>query len=153
MKSKTPNSSAFTLVELMIVVAIIGLVAAIAIPHFAKARESSKNGRFIGDLRIAHQSFIVYAMEKGTYPPDEPAGVLPAGMDEYMGTLDWTQPTSLGGQWDWDYQVFGITAGVSVHNPVSDNTQLARIDATIDDGDLATGNFRTRAGGYISILQ
>ena len=153
MKPKSYSQSAFTLVELMIVVVIIGLVAAISIPNMISARESSRNGRFIGDLRTANHSFIIYAMETGTYPSDETPGILPAGMSEYMGSLDWTEPTSIGGNWDWDYQVFGITAGVSVYRPSSDLSQLARIDSTIDDGDLGTGNFRSRADGYVSILE
>ena len=44
MKIRTIRRSGFTLVEIMIVVAIIGLLAAIAIPNFVKARSSSQRG-------------------------------------------------------------------------------------------------------------
>jgi prepilin-type N-terminal cleavage/methylation domain-containing protein len=45
------KSSGFTLVEIMIVVAIIGLLAAIAIPSFVKARNTSQQNACINDLR------------------------------------------------------------------------------------------------------
>jgi prepilin-type N-terminal cleavage/methylation domain-containing protein len=51
MRNKTTRKSGFTLVEIMIVVAIIGLLAAIAIPNFVKARTSSQTNACINNLR------------------------------------------------------------------------------------------------------
>jgi general secretion pathway protein G len=153
MKSRPSVSKGFTLVELMIVVAIIGLVAAIAVPGFLKARNSARNSRFTGDLRTARQAFIVYSMEQGAYPADETPAVTPSGMGPYLGRFDWTADTVLGGQWDWDYKVFGITAGVSVYRPSSSAAEMAKIDGLLDDGNLNTGSFRSRANGYVSILE
>ena len=144
---------AFTLLEIMIVVAIIALLAAIAIPSFVRARESAQNGRFIADLRTAKGAFTMYCVDNGQYPPDRTPGVVPPGMAEYLGSFPWTENTSLGGQWDWDYLQFGCKAGVSVYRPSAPLTQLGRLDEAIDDGDLASGDFRSRASGYISILE
>src|SRR5512133_1028626 len=51
MKTRTTRNSGFTLVEIMIVVAIIGLLAAIAIPNFVRARQHSQATACINNLR------------------------------------------------------------------------------------------------------
>ena len=55
----------FTLVEIMIVVAIIGLLAAIAIPNFIKARASSQANACINNLRQIDAAANQFALEKG----------------------------------------------------------------------------------------
>src|ERR1700689_3859318 len=55
----------FTLVEIMIVVAIIGLLAAIAIPNFVRARSTSQQNACINKLRLIDAAQQQYALEKG----------------------------------------------------------------------------------------
>ncbi len=153
MRMTMKTNGGFTLVELMIVGSVIGLLAAMAIPSMTKARESAQNGRYIADLRAARGAFQLYAIEKGQYPADKTPAIMPTGMDEYLQNFPWTAPTSLGGQWDWDYQQFGTVAGVSVYRPAAYSTQMEAIDSTIDDGNLSTGSFRSRSQGYISIIE
>jgi prepilin-type N-terminal cleavage/methylation domain-containing protein len=65
MKTKTSRSSAFTLVEIMIVVAIIGLLAAIAIPNFVRARTTSQQNACINNLRQIDGAIQQWALENG----------------------------------------------------------------------------------------
>ena len=58
----------FTLIELMIVIAIIGILAAIAIPQFAAYRKKSYNAAAVSDLRTAKTSLEAYYAEAQEYP-------------------------------------------------------------------------------------
>jgi prepilin-type N-terminal cleavage/methylation domain-containing protein len=147
------DNSAFTLLEIMVVVAIVGLLAVIAIPSFMRARMDALRTTFINDLRIAYDAFAVQAMTAGTYPPDRTPGVIPPGMEERLRRMRWSAPTTIGGSWDWDYAQFGFKAGVSVYRPGRTDEEMADIDRRIDDGNLNTGLFRKRADGFIYILE
>ena len=63
MKINTHGKAGFTLVEIMIVVAIIGLLAAIAIPNFVKARTQSQKNACIANLKQIEGAKANWAME------------------------------------------------------------------------------------------
>ena len=68
----------FTLVEIMIVVAIIALLAAIAVPGFLRARKRSQASKILNDLRMIDGAVDQYAIETGRKSGDT------------VGTVDWT---------------------------------------------------------------
>ena len=63
MKMKMKRKAGFTLVEIMIVVAIIGLLAAIAIPNFVRARTTAQRNACINNLRQYDGAVQQYALE------------------------------------------------------------------------------------------
>src|SRR3954454_12766497 len=63
LKKLTTNRGGFTLVEIMIVVAIIALLAAIAVPGFLRARKRSQASKIINDLRMIDSAMDQYAIE------------------------------------------------------------------------------------------
>ena len=63
--TKTARKAGFTLVEIMIVVAIIGLLAVIAIPNFLKARATSQQKTCISNLRVIDAAINQWALETG----------------------------------------------------------------------------------------
>jgi len=69
-KMKKVGCKGFTLVELMIVVAIIGILAAIAIPQFAKYRERAFNSAALSDSRNLRTEVEGYYAEWFHYPDD-----------------------------------------------------------------------------------
>jgi prepilin-type N-terminal cleavage/methylation domain-containing protein len=63
MQIKTSSKSGFTLVEIMIVVSIIGLLAAIAIPNFVKARDTARTNTCVANLKQIDSAKQQWAME------------------------------------------------------------------------------------------
>lgn len=150
---RRPNYG-FTLVEIMIVVVIIGLLAALGVPAWARARRNSQNSALANDLRQAAYAAQTYAFESGAWPAEVGPGIQPPELAPYLNTLIWTLPTPVGGSWDWDYSSSGSpTAAISIVNPAADVSQMQAVDLKIDDGNLSTGKFQASGTKYIYILE
>ena len=70
MKTTPKHQAGFTLVEIMIVVAIIGLLAAIAIPNFVKSRAMAQKNACIANLKAIDGAMNLWAIRHGLRPAD-----------------------------------------------------------------------------------
>ena len=82
------NKKGFTLIELMIVVAIIGILAAIAIPNFLKFQAKSKQSEAKTNLKAVYTAETSYFGENNTYAAFSTANWEPVGVSRYAFSID-----------------------------------------------------------------
>jgi len=84
LQRKGKDEKGFTLIELMVVVMIIGILAALAIPSFVNATTKSKQGKAKADLRTYGTALELYYTDNDTYPE---TGSLANLKPTYMKTI------------------------------------------------------------------
>ncbi len=85
----------FTLIELLIVVAIIGILAAIAVPNFLNAQMRAKVARVVSDMKAVAMAQEQYRLDRNQYTYDGDCGV---GRAEHLSYIPLTTPVSYIGQ-------------------------------------------------------
>jgi prepilin-type N-terminal cleavage/methylation domain-containing protein len=110
MKTNIKTNPAFTLVEIMIVVAIIGMLAVMAIPNFVKARENAQKNACINNLRQidgAKQAWALEARVAGNVAPNKDE------LRPYLGrsgNIDAVYcPADRNGTFDTSYEIREVT--------------------------------------------
>jgi prepilin-type N-terminal cleavage/methylation domain-containing protein len=136
----------FTLVEVLIVVVILGILAAIVIPTVANAVGDSEQTMFSQNLRSFVSAALLFREETGSPLEDSSSGALPAGFGLYVREHHWTGGTPIGGVWDAERNSYGVQSALGVHfngqGQTRDDAYMTRIDVMLDDGVLTTGTFR-----------
>lgn len=133
MPQPNSNTQAFTLIELLIVVAIIAILAAIAVPNFLEAQTRSKVSRMKADMRSMATAVEAYYVDNNKYP-------WPAGEDGV------TLPSSGG------VEVFETKLPVELTSPVSYITSLPRdiFNSTIDPDESKLLHYGPRYYQFIT---
>lgn len=148
------NKKGFTLVEIMIVVGIIAVLCALALPSFLKARLNSRASAEKNDLRILEAAFQLYAMEHHGFPAATwTPGVLPTGMSAYVKGDIWSQPSPIGGSYAWKLNgTSGVTNYYISLSGGVDQEAWDILDKDLDDGNPATGKIITGPADHAYFL-
>ncbi|MDX2146903.1 MAG: prepilin-type N-terminal cleavage/methylation domain-containing protein [Planctomycetota bacterium] len=132
---------AFTLVEILIVIVILGIVAALVVPQFASATQDAGYRAADSSLRGFERAFIMYHATHRAYPPDVNHGQYPSPMTGYLRQEDFVRRPPLGEAFDWNNwagQVnIGIWASDSSYQP-----EWLTIDSMFDDGIDSSGTYQ-----------
>lgn len=152
---------AFSLVELMIAVLIISMFFVMAVPTYQRIQRKARATSVVNDFRVFGAAFQAYAHERGSWPAEATAGVIPTGInDQDIQTTVWSLRTPMGGKFDWEnnqvhpggtspggkWRAALAITGTSDAPLIVDADLMEEIDQALDDGDLTTGNFRTGFG-------
>ena len=137
---------AFTLVEILVVVVVIGILAAAVVPQFVGAAEETKVSATAADLRAITNAVVMYQAKHGVLPRDVNRRQAVSALDPFFKQGNpFSKDAPIGGAYDYEGPPNWNPVQISIRQNGSNrwsNAQALELDAYIDDGNLGTGSFR-----------
>lgn len=159
MKFRRPSArAAFTLVEIIVVVGVIALLAALALPAFARAKQRAQATVFAAEMQSTMDALATYQGEKGALPPPMLAyfQAPPTFVPFLPKKSTWTTYSSMGGRWLWFGDIIPLMPGrdavLGVYLPDVTDAQMIMADRVLDDGSLTAGNYQKSGAWYFAGL-
>ena len=118
------NRRGFTLVEILIVVIILGILAAIVIPKFANASEDAKRNSLTSSLHSLRSQIELFMLQHGDKPP-------------VLDGADWSELT---GQTTYSSRTTGPYLSVTPTNAVNGHTNVLAVTSDQTSGGPVTGS-------------
>ena len=142
MRSRGRTNQAFTLVELMIVVSVLGILAAIVFPTVTNMQDEARINATIADMTAMQKGLLMYHRDNNAWPADVNQQLMPPGMEDYLpaGAFAKTPPT--GGRYDFVRILWppDVCVRIVTNDTASDAVHWQEIDDRIDNGDQTNGN-------------
>jgi len=139
------HNNGFSLIELLVVVVLLGLMGAVAVPQFAGTKQEMMQSAFVNDVYALTDAIQLYQLDHDAYLPNTKAGELPEPLRPYIPFHRWEYGTPIGGAWDYEAnKSLGFKSAIGVRFsqlPRPSVGFMEQIDARTDDGDLHTGWF------------
>ncbi len=141
------NRFAFTLVEMLVVVVVIGILAAMVTPKFLQAKEEASIAATSEDLQAIVNALSMYISKHGSYPRDVNRMQVVSALTPYFKSENpFAKPAPMGGVYDYEGPPNWNPPQISIRknngNNYTDNMAL-KLDEYIDNGDLRTGKLRS----------
>lgn len=121
-RERIHSQKGFTLIELMVVIAILGILAALVLPKLSGTNDAAKNGRMIADLRTIDGAMNMYFAEHKTYSTATIANLQSSGYLNSVPTDATGAAFVLSDADDNGYNLSGTkagTGGATIHSPGS----------------------------------
>lgn len=147
------NKPGFSLIELLVVIVVIGILAAVVVPNTIMAGDSARVAATAQDLRSIEKALEAYRNKTGAWPRNVGAAIMPPEIAPSFKKSDpFAKVVPTGGVYDYDGATRSRGPRIVVRstsgNRIGSDDTIRQIDAEIDDGDISTGRLR-KAGNRI----
>lgn len=139
--------NAFTLVEVLVVVVVIGILAALVVPKFATAQTKTAIAATCEDLKALENALNMYYAKNGAYPRDVNRAQAVVVLDPYIkGENPFAKLAPIGGKYDYEgppnWSPVQISIRIESDQIGHSEAKAIALDEYMDDGNLKTGSIR-----------